>query len=131
MLQLDRQQRGNEASRRRTAEADSLPPLVADGRGTDLASAIRQSLAADRPAAIVLFTDGQHTGKDDPRDAAREAKSRGVPLLIVGVGDPSRPRNLKLANVYVRPQVWQDEPFEIDADRLGRGRSRPARSASS
>ena len=24
-------------------------------------------------------------------------------------------RNLKITNVLVRPQVWQDEPFEIDA----------------
>ncbi len=97
------------------AKPPALPPLVADGRGSDLRNVVRQSLAADNPAAVVLFTDGQHTGKDDPREAAREAKSRGVPLLIVGVGDPSRPRNLKVASVYVRPQVWQEEPFEIDA----------------
>jgi von Willebrand factor type A domain len=93
----------------------NLPPLVAAGRGSDLAGAIRQALASDSPAAILLLTDGQHTAKDDPREAAREAKSRGVPLLVIGVGDPSRPRNLKLANLYVRPQVWQQEPFEIDA----------------
>jgi hypothetical protein len=98
-----------------TQASISLPPLVADGRGSDLAGAIRQSLAAESSAAVVLFTDGQHTGQDDPRAAAREAHERGVPLLIVGVGDPSRPRNLKLANLYVRPQVWQEEPFEIDA----------------
>jgi uncharacterized membrane protein len=92
-----------------------LPPLVADGRGSDIWSAIRQSLATDSPAAVVLITDGQHTGKDDARAAAREAQERGVPLLVVGTGDPSRPRNLRVANVFVRPQVWQDEPFEIDA----------------
>src|SRR4029078_10599489 len=91
--------------------------------GTDLAAANRQSLASDSPAAIVLFTDGQHTGKDAPRKAAREANGRGVPLFIVGVGDPSRPRNLKLANLYVRPQVWQQEPFEIDAIVAGEGHS--------
>jgi hypothetical protein len=93
----------------------ALPPLVAEGRGSDLWAAIRQSLSSDSPAAIVLLTDGQHTGKDDARAAAREALERGVPLLVVGVGDPSRPRNVKIANVLVRPQVWQDEPFEIDA----------------
>ncbi len=93
----------------------ALPPLVATGRGSDLWAAIRQSLASDSPAAIVMFTDGQHTGKDDARAAAREAKEQGVPLLVVGVGDPSRPRNVKVANVLVRPQVWQDEPFEVDA----------------
>src|SRR5262245_1788970 len=97
------------------SQSPALPPLVAEGRGSDLWIAIRQSLASDSPAAIVLFSDGQHTGKDDARAAAREAKERGVPLLVVGVGDPSRPRNLKIASVYVRPQVWQDEPFEIDA----------------
>lgn len=92
-----------------------LPMLAADGRGTDLWMAIRESMSADSPAAVVLFTDGQHTGRDDPRIAAREAKERGIPLYIVGVGDPSKPRNLKVASLYVRPQVWQDEPFEIDA----------------
>jgi hypothetical protein len=113
----------NEASAAASAEEANpsfeagplVPPLVAAGRGSDLWAAIRQGLASDNPAAMVLFTDGQHTGKNDPREAAREAKARGVPLFLVGVGDPSRPRNLKLANLYVRPQVWQDEPFEIDA----------------
>jgi von Willebrand factor type A domain len=93
----------------------SLPPLVAEGRGTDLATAIRQSLAVDRPAALILLTDGQHTAKDDPLEAAREAKARGVPLLVVGVGDPSRRRNVSVAKVHSRPQAWQEEPFEADA----------------
>lgn len=95
--------------------AITIPPLVATGRGSDLWMAIRTALADNSPAAIVLFTDGQHTAQDDPRQAAREAKERGVPLLIVGVGDSSKPRNLKVANIYVRPQVWQDEPFEVEA----------------
>ncbi len=99
----------------RLPAATRLPPLVAAGRGSDLWTAIRQGLATDSPAAIVLVTDGQHTGKDDPRAAAREAKERGVPLLVIGVGDPSRPKNLRVTNVLVRPQVWQEEPFEVDA----------------
>lgn len=98
-----------------------LPTLVADGRGTDIWSAIRESLATESPSAIVMFTDGQHTGKDDPRAAAREARDRGIPLLIVGVGDPARPRNLKATDLYVRQQVWQDEPFEIDAMVVAQG----------
>jgi len=99
----------------------SAPPLTADGRGTDLGSAIREVIAADNPSAAILFTDGQHTAKDDPRAIAREAKQRNIPLLIVGVGDPSRPRNVRVASVYVRPQVWQDEPFEIDAMVVAQG----------
>ncbi|MDX1944382.1 MAG: vWA domain-containing protein [Pirellulaceae bacterium] len=106
----------NPTSESKAEPAPILPPLVADGRGSDLWGAIRQSLAGESPAAIVMFSDGQHTGKDSVRDAAREAKERGVPLLVVGVGDPAHHRNLWLASeVYVRPQVWQDEPFEVDA----------------
>ena len=103
-----------ETSPPRDPSLTPLPPLVAEGRGTDLWLAIRESLA-ENPAAVILVSDGQHTGKEDARLAAQEAKERGVPLLVVGVGDPSRPRNVKVASVYVRPQVWQDEPFEIDA----------------
>jgi von Willebrand factor type A domain len=98
-----------------------LPELTADGPGTDIWGAIREALATESPSAIVMFTDGQHTGKDDPRAAAREARDRGIPLLIVGVGDPSRPRNLKATDLYVRQQVWQDEPFEIDAMVVAQG----------
>jgi von Willebrand factor type A domain len=96
-------------------QVDVPRPLVAEGRGTDLAGAIRQSLATDRVAAIVMFTDGQHTAREDALGAAREAKSRGVPLLIVGVGDAARRTNIQVASVYSRPQAWQEEPFEIDA----------------
>lgn len=98
-----------------------LPKLNAVGRGTDLWTSIREAAASDNPAAAVIFSDGQHTAKDDPRAAALEAKERGMPLFIVGVGDPSKPRNLRVASVYVRPQVWQDEPFEIDATVIAQG----------
>jgi hypothetical protein len=108
-------QRETTAETKPGEQADTIPPLIASGRGSDLWLAIRESLANNSPAAVVMFTDGQHTAQDDPRQAAREAQERGVPLLIVGVGDPSKPRKLEIANIYVRPQVWQDEPFEIDA----------------
>lgn len=98
-----------------------LPPLVATGRVTDIHAAIKEALTLSPLAAIVLLTDGQHTGNDDPRLAAPEAKQKGVPLLIVGVGDPSRPRNLRLANIYVRPHAWQNDPFEIEAVLLAQG----------
>jgi hypothetical protein len=94
--------------------APVLPPLVAEGRGSEISMAIREALAADNPAAIILLTDGQKTG-NEPKEAALEAKERGVPLLVVGVGDPSRPRNLSVEAPITANQAWQDEPFEIDA----------------
>src|SRR5205085_535611 len=110
---------------KKDAEAEDttapLPPLKAEGRGTDIAAAIREAIAADNPAAVIIFTDGQHTGKDDPREAAREAKAKGVPLLVVSVGDPSRPKDLRVAKVYVRPQIWAEEPFEVEAKIVAQG----------
>lgn len=111
-------------SRKEAGEANqppALPKLNAIGRGTDFWTAIREAAASDKPAAAIFFSDGQHTAKDNPFTAAEEAKERGMPLFIVGVGDPSRPRNVRVSNVYVRPQVWQDEPFEIDAMIVAQG----------
>jgi uncharacterized membrane protein len=97
-----------------------LPPLQPAGSATDLHRAIHAALAQPLVAAAVVFTDGQHTTKDDPVAAADEARhggaqGRGVPLFIVGVGDPSLPRNLRVAEVYANRQVWEGEPFEIKA----------------
>ena len=96
-----------------------LPRLQAQGAATDLASAISDGLMDPVTAAIVLFTDGQHTsqdaGKDNLRSLAAKARRQRVPLLIVGVGDPARPRNLEVSDVYADPQVWKGDPFEIQA----------------
>lgn len=98
------------------AHAVNLPaPLEPTLGGTNLASAIEQGLKTDRPAAIVLFSDGQHTAKEDVLVSARQAGLRGVPIFPVGIGDSSRPRDERVAKVFARSQAWQDEPFEIDA----------------
>ncbi len=94
--------------------ATTVTPLTAEGRGTDIGRAIRDSLGIKPLSAIVLITDGQQTTPDRPQDAAQQAGDKEVPLLIVGIGDPSRPRNLKLEEIYVRPKVWPNEPFQID-----------------
>ena len=101
-----------------TMDREFAPPWSSwpvDGRDTELGRAIRDALAGEPPAAIVLFTDGQHTGLDDPRDAARLAADQQVPLLVVGVGESSRPRSSRVAGVYAPSRVWKDEPFEIEA----------------
>lgn len=92
-----------------------LPPLAVMTGGTNLTKAIERGLNAERPAAIILFTDGQHTTKDDCLEVARRARQRGVPLFPIGVGDPSRPSSERVVKVFARPQAWQGEPFEIEA----------------
>lgn len=96
-------------------DVTALPALDASGQGTDLYKAIRDGIADKMTAVTILFADGQHTATGDLQAAAAEAKEKGIPLLIVGVGDPSRPRNLQISDVYADPQVWRDDPFEIQA----------------
>lgn len=102
-----------------------LPSLQAAGPATDLYRAIADGLADRLTAAVIIFTDGQHTAKGTDRAnlraIAEKARQQGVPLLLVGVGDPSRPRNLQVTGVYADPRVWKDEPFEIRAGLRAQG----------
>lgn len=93
----------------------ALPPLAPSGSGTDLARAIQEGLSEKLTSAVIIFTDGQHNGASDMEQAASLAKKRGVPLFIIGVGDPTRPRNLSILQVYADPQVWKSDPFELQA----------------
>ncbi|MGI9243865.1 MAG: VWA domain-containing protein, partial [Verrucomicrobiales bacterium] len=92
-----------------------LPSLAPSGSGTDLARAIQEGLSEKLTSALVVFTDGQHNGASDLEQAASLAKKRGVPLFLVGVGDPTRPRNLSIQQIYADPQVWKSDPFELQA----------------
>ncbi len=93
-----------------------LPTLVANGRGTDLWQGLRELLSnTGRLSAIVLASDGQHNGSEDPLELAYKAKDLGIPIFTIGVGDPSRPKNLSVTQLYVRDRVPVNEPFEIEA----------------
>jgi hypothetical protein len=102
-----------------------LPLLVADGLGTDLSRAIDEALKRQPVAAVVVFTDGQHTGNSNVEEAVRKAKEAGVRVYFVAVGDPSPARNLKVANVYVDQQVWREDPFTIEAVLSSQGIDEP------
>ena len=94
----------------------TLPNLMANGRGTDIWQGLREMLSnTGRLSAIVLASDGQHNGSEDPLELAYKAKDLGVPIFTIGVGDPSRPKNLSVTKLYVRDRVPVNEPFEIEA----------------
>ncbi len=69
-----------------TRLGDALAGAVEDFRGRDL-------------SALVLVSDGRSNRGRDPRDAARLASNRQIPVHTVGVGDPSEPRNVELTGV--------------------------------
>ena len=98
-------------------KANTIPDLVPKGLGTDMHQALRESLEGNsRVSALVVVTEGQHNGNEDPVAIARKAAGRGIPIYVVGVGDPNPPRNLSVQNVYVREKAYPDEPFEVEAE---------------
>ncbi len=92
-----------------------FPNLTANGVGTDISGAIREALEDNLTSSIVIFTDGQHNTSSDVNDAIKLAQNRKVPIFFVGIGDADRPRNLSVSNLYADPQVWNNDPFQIQA----------------
>ncbi len=69
-----------------TPIGDSLREVINRKRGQPL-------------AGIVLVTDGANNSGSQPRDAAAQLRSEGVPLYIYGVGITS-PRDIIVANLF-------------------------------
>jgi len=70
----------------------ALSPDYLPVGGTDISQAISSCLASfdsknDSEKAIILITDGENTGEEDPMDMAKEAQKAGVKLFCVGVGN--------------------------------------------
>ena len=99
-----------------------LPPLDANGKGSNLYAVLEEALKERHTAAAVIFTDGRNTSRDYSRDelialASQEERpsEERMPIFFVGVGDPNRPRNLSVSDVYADPQVFPNESFEVRA----------------
>ena len=70
---------------------DVLKPGYLPVGGSDLAAAIRTCRNAFDPEtttekAIILITDGENTGPDDPLQAVQEIQKAGIKLFCIGVG---------------------------------------------
>jgi hypothetical protein len=93
--------------------------LVAEGKGTDLLRAVRAGLSTPNAAAMLLWSDGQHTvegtGRNELLEVAAQARDARIPVLAIGVGDPTRIPNLKVVDLYATSEVWKNDPFEVQA----------------
>lgn len=71
---------------------NALTPNYLPVGGTDLNAAVTTAISAFNPKsnaekAIILITDGEHTGPKDPIKAAQNAAAAGIKLFCIGVGD--------------------------------------------
>ncbi|CAN5467159.1 Ig-like domain-containing protein [soil metagenome] len=89
----------------------------ANGSRTDLFQSIR-SVDADLRnvplGAVVLVTDGGRNTGGAASDAAKLLEARGVPLYVLGVGDPTSPRDLEVVQVLAPAQVPAGSQVDLD-----------------
>lgn len=70
---------------------NALSPDFLPIGGSDLSTAIETAIGSFEPKAksekaIILITDGENTGRQDPKEAAAKARKAGIKLFCIGVG---------------------------------------------
>lgn len=97
---------------------EALESAEPSGTQTRLGDAVREVLTELRgapPTAILLLTDGQTTEGEPLARAAEFARSKGVPLYPIGLGDPSPIRDLELSDLLVDDVVFVDDQVRFEA----------------
>ena len=66
-------------------------------------------------AAVVVLSDGGFNQGASAEETARYARERRVPIYAIGIGDPSRPRNVRVVEAIAPENAFQDDPFSVSA----------------
>jgi len=92
--------------------------LDARGSATNVERAVRrsvESLGSAPIAGVVLITDGGINQGRRAEGIAQYARDRKLPLHVVGVGDPSPPRNVRVGEVLAPEYAVNRDPFAVTA----------------
>lgn len=99
-----------------------------DGSRTDIFGSIR-TLDGDLRnvplGAVVMMTDGARNAGGSVTDAARLLQARGVPMFVLGVGDPNPPRDLEVVQVLAPAAVPAGSQVDLDVTVRYSGFSEP------
>jgi hypothetical protein len=107
-------------NRERKLEVD----IAARGPATNIERAFRrsvESLAGTPIAGVVVLSDGGFNQGAPAEEVARLARERQVPVHVVGIGDPSPPRNVQVVTLEAPENVFQKDPFTITASLSAEG----------
>ena len=107
---------GFDSSATRLEEDSKLADLKPRGAATAIGSALSQALAAHRGqpiSGVLVVTDGQSNGGDDPRKVSQQAGRDGVVVHSLMVGSEKGPSNVRLSDVEVSPVVFVRDPTVI------------------
>lgn len=97
--------------------AEQRDLAAAEGPFTNIFRTVRDveaELRAVPLAVAVLVTDGCRNSGGSTSDAARILQARGVPLYVLGTGNPEPPQDLEVVEVAAPRQVRRDTEVEVD-----------------
>ncbi len=103
---------------------DALRKLEPTGDGSHLGDGIQSVLKKFRGstlAAIIMFTDGVTTAGDSLPQAAKAAALDGVPLFLVGTGDPWQTPDLALTDLQAEDVVGRGDQIVFKVRLTARG----------
>ncbi|MFO7890636.1 MAG: FixH family protein [bacterium] len=95
--------------------------LFFQGRGTDLAQALNSAAeqkCGNRPAAIILLSDGRYTIGDNP---VRIASQLNLPVFSIGVGDTAEKSDIILTRVLANDITYKNNLTSCTATLQGYG----------
>jgi hypothetical protein len=95
------------------AAVQSLRPQETQSR---LGDTLRQLLDTEQPAAIILCTDGLVTEGSRLQEAAALARTKRIPLVLLGVGQEAPPGRVRLKAVRASDQVQVHDVLILEAD---------------
>ena len=105
-------------------EPISIAPQKPGGDSTQIGSALRvalQTLAGQPVAGILVASDGENNLGEDPITAAEEAHSLHIPVSSLGIGDPTKTKDIALLNVLTDDTVRVHNVVTLYADLEQRG----------
>ncbi len=90
---------------------------------TDVGRAIRDAIGGSQwpPAALVVCSDGQFNTGEPPEAVAAFARTVGVPIHTVAVGDPVTPPNVAVEAVQAPDDVFINDPFTVSGEVYSQG----------
>ncbi|MFM8274570.1 MAG: VWA domain-containing protein, partial [Gemmata sp.] len=108
---------------------ETLRGLEPKGDGSHLGDGVEAVLKAFRGstlAAVIMFTDGVTTAGESLPQAARAASLDGVPLFLVGTGDPWQTPDLALTDLQADDVVGKGDQLVFKARLTAKGEVPPA-----
>ncbi len=93
-----------------------LADLQSGGATTAVGNALAQALAAHRGqplAGVLIVSDGQSNGGEDPRKVAQQTGQDGTKISAVVVGSERGPSNLRVTDLEASPVVFVRDPVPL------------------